>query len=147
MEHLGAQRADAEAELANLERDLAARQRAADQRLWAAAREGDLAEIERLGALGADANAPDEEQFGRTALHLSAYHGRAAAAEALVTRLGARLGAASAPLRWTPLHYAAQARGGLCACVCTGGAVFVYVCEGRACDRVCALVSCNLSIL
>ena len=105
---LGARRAEAEAALRGLERDYAEKAGAANERLWLAAREGDLAELDALLALGADPNAGDPAAFGRTALHLAAYHGRAAAAERLVRRGGARLGAASAPLGWTPLHYAAQ---------------------------------------
>jgi len=61
----------------------------------------------RLVALGADLEAGDADIFGRTSLHLAAYHGQTEAVKQLV-ELGARLNTSSVPLRWTALHYAAQ---------------------------------------
>ena len=61
----------------------------------------------QLVALGADLEAGDPEIFGRTSLHLAAYHGQTEAVKVLV-ELGAHLNSSSVPLRWTALHYAAQ---------------------------------------
>jgi hypothetical protein len=61
----------------------------------------------QLVALGADLEAGDPEIFGRTSLHLAAYHGQTETVQVLV-ELGAHLNSSSVPLRWTALHYAAQ---------------------------------------
>ena len=132
---LRGQRAEAERQLSDMEREFAQSQLAANQRLWDAAAQGDVDDLRcvaalklpmhevvmlhgrgnmikelqcrHLVALGADLEAGDPEIFGRTSLHLAAYHGQAQAVRTLV-KLGAHLNASSVPLRWTALHYAAQ---------------------------------------
>lgn len=132
---LRGQRAEAERQLSDMEREFAQSQLAANQRLWDAAAQGDVDDLRcvpalqlpmhdlvmlhgrgnmikelqcrHLVALGADLEAGDPEIFGRTSLHLAAYHGQVQAVRTLV-KLGAHLNASSVPLRWTALHYAAQ---------------------------------------
>ena len=108
-----------------MEADIGRHVRSANEKLWAAARMGDTDEIRRIIGLGASPNDGDTAMYGRTALHIAAYSGQEDACEELVG-LGAFLNATSDPLRWTPLHYAAQVHSPLsvlmscswCDCAC-----------------------------
>ena len=104
---LQTRRAEAEVKLAAMEEAVAGQQRAANQRLWSAAAEGNLPEIRKLVSLGADLSSGDPELFGRNALHFAAYHAQTEAVTELVA-LGCPINSSSVPLRWTALHYAAQ---------------------------------------
>lgn len=95
--------------MARMESDIGKHVRAANEKLWTAARTGDIAEIRHIIGLGASPNDGDTAMYGRTALHIAAYSGQEEACEELVS-LGASLNATSEPLKWTPLHYAAQVR-------------------------------------
>ncbi len=74
--------------------------------LYQAARDGDVAEVRRLIASGADSNGAEETTFGRMALHRAAFNGHVDCVRVLVE------GGASVDKRdrfgLTPLHWAAS---------------------------------------
>ena len=118
-----------------MEADIGRHVRSANEKLWTAARMGDTDEIRRIIGLGASPNDGDTAMYGRTALHIAAYSGQDEACEELVG-LGAFLNATSDPLRWTPLHYAAQVHSLLsvlmscswCDCACASFHVWLPEC-------------------
>jgi hypothetical protein len=135
--------------LARMEADIGRHVRSANEKLWTAARTGDTEEIRRIIGLGASPNDGDTAMYGRTALHIAAYSGQEEACEELVC-LGAHLNATSDPLRWTPLHYAAQVHSPL-SCVAPllmvslRSCIFLRV-HPRGCVSVSVFVSVFVSV-
>jgi outer membrane protein assembly factor BamB len=77
--------------------------------LWAAAKAGDTAAMEKLIAAGADVNAPSDKEYGKTALHMAAEKGHAEAVGVLLAH-GADINAKEKFYSDTALAWAVYAR-------------------------------------
>lgn len=82
---------------------------AANQKLWAAARSGDMAAIENALAAGADVNSIQPKDYGKTALHLAAERGHTDAVSKLLASK-ANLNAKDTFYQDTPLGWAVYSR-------------------------------------